>query len=110
MKLSKSTQYAINWLFANGSDMEQIADELKLDITTVKKHVEKNNIQKTADLATKSEPVKSSKDLMIRHTKEKHTNNVSIMTREASAYNDNAKKKFNDKEKNISYIFKPNNE
>ena len=74
----------------------------------VKEYIEKNNIQNTQKLAIKSEPVKSSKDLMIRHTKEKQTNNVSIMTREASAYNDSAKKKLNSRLGDQDHIFKPN--
>lgn len=109
MKLSKSTSYAINWLFTNGSSIEDIAKELNLQQDTIKEYVEKNNIKTESKLAIKSKPVKSSKDLMIRHTKEKQTNNVSIMTREASAYNDSAKKKFADKSKNKNYIFNPNN-
>lgn len=45
---------------------------------------------------------------MIRHTKEKKTNNVSIMTREASEYNDHMKKKISDKnDKNQEHIFRP---
>jgi len=109
MKLSKSTSYAINWLYANGNDVQSIAKELNLEEDTIVTYLEKNNVPQKSDLAVKSKPVKSSKDLMIRHTKDKQTNNVSIMTREASAYNDNAKKKFNSRSiDGQQHIFRPN--
>lgn len=108
MKLSKSTMYAINWLYSNSKSIENIAEELGLQVDTVQEHIEKNHVPNPANLANKSEPVKSSKDLMIRHTKEKQTNNVSIMTREASAYNDDAKKKLSRKVKPQDHIFNPN--
>jgi predicted transcriptional regulator len=108
MKISKQTAYAINWLYNKGSNITSIAEELSLQPNTVQEYIEKNNIQNEANLATKSQPVRSSKDLMIRHTREKNTNNVSIMTKEASAYNDDAKKKLLNKQKNQDHIFKPN--
>jgi predicted transcriptional regulator len=108
MKLSKSKSYAINWLYSTGLSINDISKELDIAEETVKQYIEKNNIPNKIELAVKSKPVKSSKDLMIRHTKEKNTNNVSIMTREASAYNDNAKKKLNSKPGKQDYIFKPN--
>lgn len=110
MKLSKSTSYAINWLYSNGSSIDQIGEELNITTDSVKTYIEKNNIQQTSALATKSAPVKSSKDLMITHTKNKNTNNVAIMTKEASEFNDHAKKKLNSKlsNKKQGYIFKPN--
>lgn len=109
MKLSKSTLYAINWLYSNGSTVEDIAEELKVSQVSVQQYIEKHHVQDKPEIANKSERVKSkSKDLMIRHTKEKQTNNVSIMTREASAFNDNAKKKFRDKGINQEHIFRPN--
>jgi DNA-binding transcriptional regulator LsrR (DeoR family) len=108
MKLSKSTSYAINWLYTQGKGVDYIADELDLQAETVQKYIEKNSVQDKVELATKSKPVKSSKDLMIRHTRDKKTNNVAIMTREASAFNDDAKKKFPSKNDNNEHIFKPN--
>jgi orotate phosphoribosyltransferase-like protein len=108
MKLSKSTTYAINWLYSNSKSIEDIADELNLQIDTVREYVEKHHVSQSIPLANKSEPVKSSKDLMIRHTRDKQTNNVSIMTREASAYNDEAKKKFTENNRNKDHIFNPN--
>lgn len=109
MKLSKSTMYAINWLYSGGHDVKDIAEELNISEDSIKAHIEKNHTQLNSGvLADKSKPVKSSKDLMIRHTKEKKTNNVSIMTREASEYNDHMKKKISDKnDKNQEHIFRP---
>lgn len=100
--------YAINWLYSNSKSVESIAEELNLQVDTIREHIEKNHIPKSNALANKSEQVKSSKDLMIRHTKDKHTNNVSIMTREASAYNDEAKKKAVNKARTQDHIFNPN--
>lgn len=108
MKLSKQKIYAINWLYTNGSSIEDIAEELNIKIDTIQEYITSSEIKQQPALGIKSQPVKSSKDLMIRHTKEKKTNNVSIMTREASSFNDNAKKKFHNKDQNISYIYKPN--
>lgn len=110
MKLSKSTSYAINWLYTNGSSIDDISEELNITTESVKTYIEKNNIQSHSELATKSKPVKSSKDLMITHTKNKNTNNVAIMTKEASEFNDHAKKKLNHstQDKNTEHIFKPN--
>jgi predicted DNA-binding protein YlxM (UPF0122 family) len=108
MKLSKQKIYAINWLYTNRYSIEDIAKELNIKIDTIQDYITNTEIKPESVLGVKSQPVKSSKDLMIRHTKEKKTNNVSIMTREASSFNDNAKKNFHNKDQNISYIYKPN--
>lgn len=108
MKLSKSTCYAINWLYANGKSIEEISDELDIKTDNITKYIEKNNIQNSIEIANKSEPVKS-KNLMIRHTAEKKTNNVSIMTKEASTFNDSQRSKVINGAKNLTQcIFKPN--
>lgn len=110
MRLSKPTTYAINWLYTNGSSIDQISEELNITTDTVKNYIEKNNIQNQNKLATKSSRVKSSKDLMITQTQNKKTNNVAIMTKEASEFNDHAKKKLHNSpsSKKQGYIFKPN--
>lgn len=109
MKLSKQTQYSINWLYSKNHSIEQISKELKLKESVVSSYIEKNaNINNEVVIPVKSKPVKSSRDLMIRHTRDKKTNNVSIMTGEASSFNDSARKKFPENSTNKPYIFNPN--
>lgn len=111
MKINKSLAYAINWLSTNGKTPEEIGKELELTTKQVTSYLEKNNIQPSPDLAIKSAPVKkSSKDLMIRHTRDKKINSVSIMTKEASEINDAMRSKLSQgSNKNINCIFNPNN-
>lgn len=111
MRINKSLGYAINWLSTNGKLPEEIAKELELTTKQVTSYLEKNNIQTSPDLAIKSSPVKKkSKDLMIRHTRDKKINSVSIMTKEASEINDAMRSKLNNSvNKNIDCIFNPNN-
>lgn len=109
MKITKTIGYAINWLSFNGRSIANIAEELKLTENQVRLYLEKNKSLKKEELPIKSSSVKSSKDLMIRHTRDKKTNNVAIMTAEASAVNDEIRKKISSKiNNNIEHIFKPN--
>lgn len=113
MKMTKNTKYAASWLYSQGRSVEQIAEELKLTVDQVSEYIEKNHPQTgTPDITTTTSPVtKKSSDLMIRHTRDKKTNTVSIMTREASEVNDHMKTKLRSSEnkKNEKFIFKPNN-
>lgn len=111
-KITKNIGYAILWLNYKNKDITQISKELKLTTSQVSTFLEKNNtINKpgTGELPVKQSPVKKSKDLMIMHTRDKKTNNVAIMTREASEFNDHVKQKLRTSTNNKSnYIFKPN--
>lgn len=112
MRITKSLGYAINWLNQSGKSVSEIAKELDLTEKQVTAHIEKNPPTNDNKLATKSEPVKkkkSSKDLMIRHTRDKKTNSVAIMTREASEVNDSLRPSLNRSKLNQDCIFKPNN-
>ena len=92
MRLSKTHKYAIQWLVSQGKETNEIVNELKLPAANVQNFIEKNSIaQQKSTLKTKSGPIKS-KDLMIRHTSSKNTNNVAIMTKEASEVGDEFKK------------------
>jgi DNA-directed RNA polymerase sigma subunit (sigma70/sigma32) len=110
MKITKSISYAINWLMFQNYNAEQIAEELKLTVQQVQKYIEKHSISKQLELPIKSSKVPSkSKELMIRHTRDKKINNVAIMTKEASEVNDEFKKQINNvQEKNLDHIFRPN--
>ena len=68
-----------------------ISEELKLSTDQVKKILEKNNkVNKDgSSIKTTQEPaVSKSKNMMINTTMGKQSKTVSIMTREASEYND----------------------
>jgi predicted transcriptional regulator len=107
-KITKSVSYAINWLVTQGKKAEEIATELKLTEEQVTAYLKKN----TKALPIKSSPVNSkSRDLMIRHTRDKKNNSVAIMTKEASEVNDELKRKLitEGSKRNQDCIFKPNN-
>lgn len=96
-KLNKTQTYAIKWLNSQNKSSLEIADELKLTEKQVINIVEKS----TQSLPAKDSQIKTktslpnntrSQNLMIRHTAGKKSNNVSIMTGEASALNDELKK------------------
>jgi len=109
MKLSQTTRYAINWLYSQGYNLDDIASKLNIKRPTVVEYIEKNNIQNDANLSITSEPVSNSKNLMVRHTSEKKINNVAIMTKAASEFNDAQRLKSDNKPRDCSsYIFRPN--
>lgn len=112
MKITKPVGYAIQWLNASGKSPADIALELKLTTEQVVAHLEKHYTQQQAPkIETQSSQVKSSsKDLMIRHTRDKKNNSVSIMTPEASMVNDELKKARQQvtPNRNSGCIFRPN--
>jgi hypothetical protein len=110
-RLKKTEIYAISWLFSQNISPENIAQELNLGVDQVTKALEKTHPsegQNSVNIKTKTSPSKSkSKDLMITATSSKKSNNVSIMTKEASEYNDSIRNK-NTGDTNKS-IFRPKN-
>lgn len=103
-KLNKNQEYAVLWLRQQNKNAAQIAEELEISLDRVEAAIRQNT---DPVKATKSK----SKDLMITQTSNKKTNNVAIMTGEASALNDDLKKKFKGNTKdNQDYIFRPNND
>jgi pyoverdine/dityrosine biosynthesis protein Dit1 len=118
-KISKSAGYAISWLHTQGKSIVDIAEELNIQENTVSEYIEKHYAQpKAVELSVKSSPVKGkklgAKDLMIRHTSAKKSNNVAIMTQEASMLIDEKRKNIKPKRKNLDVgkecIFKPLND
>jgi len=106
-KLSKSNQYAINWLVEQGMSLENIASELKINLDVINGHITKHQPEKSK-LKVKSSPV-NAKDLMIRHTRDKKNNSVAIMTKEASEVGDESRKQINNNPRKINKnIFRPN--
>ena len=104
-KNTKTKEYAVKYLFDNLSmAIEAIAKELNINPIDVENILADHKPKSTKKTKSKSQ------DLMIRHTSNKKTNNVSIMTEAASQYNDEVKKKLNSSTtKNQSAIFRPRN-
>lgn len=101
-KLNKTKEYAVKYLssYAKKSP-EEIAKELKLSLTDVKK------VLKSSPTA----PAKTdkTKELMIRQTSAKKMNTVSIMTEAAAQLSDEFIKTMDSNKRTQSYIFRPKN-
>ena len=113
-RLNKTQVYAIRWLNYEDKSPESISAELDITIkqvlSTLEKYATSVDDKKESKLNTKKEPVSTSKNLMINQTSSKQTKNVMIMTKEASAMNDELKKKYVSKPSRNSQdaIFRPN--
>ena len=89
-RLSKLQIYSIKWLNSQGKNIDEIANELNLKLTT--KQMEKI----IPPAVIKEEPVAvvpaiGVKDLMITSTSGKNNNTIAIMTKDASAAADHAR-------------------
>jgi hypothetical protein len=101
-RINKTTIYAIKWLHSQGHTIEFIEQELSVS----KKQIESHTIELVKTEETQA-PI-TSKNLMITHTSGKKTNNVAIMTGEASMLNDHVKKNQQPSvSKNQTGIFRP---
>jgi len=108
MRRNKKQEYAILWLHAQNKKIGDIAEELGIPIDKVDAAIRANKSPEESK-QTKKSSMSRSKNLMISKTANKGTKNVSIMTGEASALNDNLRKKYIGKNKsNQDYIFRPN--
>jgi hypothetical protein len=112
-KLNKTQIYAICWLNSQNTKTPKIAEELGILENDVIKTIEKNSRSKTDEAdkvkTTKSSAANRSQNLMIRETAQKKTNNVSIMTGEASMMNDELMKNIKAHNPNTEKnIFRPN--
>ena len=109
-RLNKTQTYAIQWLNSQKKEVVEIADELKLSekqvLTVLEKASTATNDQSSVK-TTKSPAGNRSQNLMIRHTAGKKTNNVSIMTGEASALHDELKNKTGFNPNTEKAIFRP---
>jgi hypothetical protein len=88
---NNTIKYAILYLINQGIEQKEIAKELGIKITEVKKHMPKPSKDNQNNIKTTSSKT-NSKDLMIMETSVKRINNVSIMTKSASEVNDALKK------------------
>ena len=110
MKKNKSQEYAILWLHSQNKKMGDIAEELGIGIEKVEAVVRVNQEPKqSTNAGAANKKTSKSKALMITETSSKKNKSVAIMTPEASALNDELKKKFNGKKENTQgFIFRPN--
>lgn len=109
-RLNQTQIYAIRWLESQGQKSDKIAEELSLTENQVIKVLEKNTSTKqdeTAIKTKKSSAASRSHNLMIRQTAAKKSNNVSIMTKEASELNDSSKNQGSPNPKVEKGIFRP---
>lgn len=105
MRKNKNQEYAILWLHSQNKKVAEIADELNIGIEKVEAAIRVNS----EPVQTKKKKSSKSKDLMITQTSNKGTKSVAIMTGEASALNDEMKKKLRTTPKDTqSYIHRPN--
>ena len=89
-RLSKLQIYSIKWLNSQGKNIDEIANELNLKLTT--KQMEKiipPSVIKEEQVAVV--PTIGVKDLMITSTSGKNNNTIAIMTKDASAAADHAR-------------------
>ena len=106
MRRNKKQEYAILWLHAQNKKMGDIAEELNISIDKVDAAIRAN---KSPEESKQAKKYSKSKDLMISQTSSKNTKNVSIMTGEASALNDNLRNNYLGKSKDTQdHIFRPN--
>lgn len=110
-RLNKAQKYAIYWLNSQGSETAEIVSELNITEDQVIKCLEKNqNINSNNAIKTSSSSTGNvkHKNLMINETSVKKTNNVMIMTKEASMQHDELRKNQSvKKNRNTEAIFKP---
>ncbi|MFM7796445.1 MAG: hypothetical protein ACKO7N_06750 [Candidatus Nitrosotenuis sp.] len=103
-KLSKTQQYAVQYLHSQNKSAEDISSELKLSLTQVK-----SLLEKTKPIAGEAKTDRT-KNLMIRQTSAKKQNSVSIMTEAASQLGDEFIKSAEvHKKRTEGYIFRPQN-
>lgn len=106
MKLNKTQSYAIQYLLTQNKNAIDISTELKLPIDAVQKYIEKNQIASNENNIPATTSKVTASDLMIRHTRDKKTNSVAIMTKEASELAD-ASKQNNSPKQNSDHIYRP---
>ena len=91
-RLSKANRYAIMWLNSQNLNTDEIYNELKISKSQIEKVLHTKDIKASSKIKAKQSPVKAkARTLMINETAGKHSNTVSIMTQEASEYNDSKK-------------------
>lgn len=112
-RINKTQTYAILWLNSQSYDNAHIEKELGFTNKQIQSVLDKSKTSQATDtnnVKTSSAPVgqSQSKKLMITESASR-TRNVSIMTKEASALNDELKKNVTKPTKSENGIFRPFN-
>lgn len=103
--LNKSQKYAIQFLNNQNKSVEDIANELGLTKSQVKRFV--SSLSLSDNKTTEAKQTDKTKNLMIRQTSVKKNNGVSIMTEGAAQLSDEFVKSIPHTKKNTdSYIFR----
>lgn len=106
-RISKTQIYAIRWLHSQKKTVEEISEELGIGIKQIKtlvnesfEHPQEPSIQNASSSAKNN--------MMLNKTNGKQNNNVTILTKEASAHADSVRSKSSQetKTKNPNSIFK----
>jgi len=106
MKLNKTQSYAIQYLLSQNKTAIDISTELKIPLANVEKFIEKNKPAAVENAVPTTTSKVTASDLMIRHTRDKKTNSVAIMTKEASELSDAARATYV-KKTDSNHIYKP---
>jgi DNA-directed RNA polymerase specialized sigma subunit len=107
IKINKTQTYAIRWLHTQNKTVAEIANELDLKEEDVNKAIEKFGVPQTESNVKTAKSSSKSKNLMINETSTKKNNHVSIMTKEASEYNDSVRQKNQTNPNTQKAIFRP---
>jgi predicted DNA-binding protein YlxM (UPF0122 family) len=105
-KLSKTQNYAIQWLVLQDVSPEDISDELDIELSDVNKVIKKFYTTNNQIKTTSSVVGDKKKNLMIMETATKKNKSVAIMTKEASQQSDSIKNKHSNRQINKN-IYKP---
>jgi len=106
-RINKTTIYAIKWLSSQGHDIESISNELSVSKKQVEAHTGLPQPVQPVHISQEEPPKITPKNLMITQTSVKKTNNVAIMTGEASMLSDHIKKNQKATPKHQTGIFRP---
>ena len=106
-RLNKVQLYAIRWLHSQSKLPADIANELSLKEEEVTKAIEKFGVTQEHSSIKTTKSSSKSQNLMINETSAKKNNHVSIMTKEASEYNDSIRSKNQTNSNTQKAIFRP---
>lgn len=104
-RLTQSDKYAIEFLYSKKKTVEEIAKELDVPLTQVKKIV--GSLAKSSNDKVAETKKDNTKELMIRQTSAKKNNSVAIMTQSAAQLADEFAKNMPTVTKNTDhYIYR----
>lgn len=102
-RINKTQKYAALWLYSQGTDISEIANELKLTDNQIKNAIKELPHKKETEVKNINSNYKNT---MITKS-ESGKYNVAVMTKAASEIHDEASKKYRKQSKADNNIFKP---